>query len=103
MPIKKMRNNNTVLNKGIQSTCEMIYDIEDLLVRGPKQLESYSSLYHVLKDMKRGQSLRTAINKYAVQCCPPGTGPGEHCESLTCQSCWEERVRAFLDKIKEQK
>ena len=101
MPIKVMRSDDTILNNGIRSTCEKIYDIEDLLVCGPKQLESYKSLYHILKEMKRGRPIQAAVNKYAIQSCPPGYSAKEHCESITCQDCWKEAVRKFLDKTKE--
>lgn len=103
MAIRILKTNVDAVNTAINISCERIYDIEDLLVRGPKQLEAYTSLLKILKDSKRGCPLKESINRNAVQGCPPGMAPSEICESLTCQACWEEYVRTFIDKAKERK
>jgi len=102
MPIKIMKRDSEELNTAIQTTCDMIYDIEDLLDRGPKQLESFCALLRIFKDLKRGKTLPQSLNANAIQCCPPGIGPTEHCETITCQACWEEYVKTYLNKIKEK-
>ena len=98
MAIKILKNNTDAVNAAINESCERIHDIEDLLVRGPKLLEAYSSLLKILKDMKRGCPLKKSVNHHAVQGCPPGHISNEICESITCQTCWAEYVQTFLDK-----
>ena len=101
MAIKILKHDTNALNTAINVSCERIYDIEDLLACGPKQLEAYSSLLKILKDMKRGCPLKKSVNRHAVQGCPPGLVSNEICESITCQTCWTEYVQTFLDKVKE--
>jgi len=100
MAIRILKNDTEAVNLAINKSCDMIYDIEDLLARGPKQLEAYTALLKVLKDIKRGCPIRESVNRNAVQGCPPGMMSTELCEKITCQSCWEEYIRAFLDRAK---
>lgn len=102
MAIRILKTDTEAVNTAISASCNMIYDIEDLLERGPKQLEAYSSLLKILKDMKRGCPLKDSINRNAVQGCPPGISPNENCEKTTCQSCWEEYIKSFLERVKER-
>lgn len=102
MAIRILKTDKEAVNVAIHASCEMIYDIEDLLVRGPKQMEAYGSLLKILKDMKRGCSMHDSISRNAVQGCPPGMTSSELCERITCQSCWEEYIRTFLEKAKEK-
>lgn len=102
MAIRIMKKNSETLNAAIDASCEMIYNIEDLLNKGPKQLEAYETLLRVLKDMKRGVPIKETLKTNAIQGCPPGAYPTEHCEAITCQTCWEEYVQAYVDKINEK-
>lgn len=102
MTIRILKHENDAVNAAINASCDMIYDIEDLLARGPKQLESYTSFLRILKDMKRGCPVKRSINRNAIQCCPPGMIPNEICEEITCQTCWEEYVKAFLEKTRKK-
>ena len=49
MAIRILKNDTEAVNLAINKSCDMIYDIEDLLARGPKQLEAYTALLKVLK------------------------------------------------------
>ena len=102
MAIRILKPDTDAINTAINVSCEKIYDIEDLLTRGPKQMEAYSSLLKILKDMKRSCPLKDSINCNAVQGCPPGIVSTEICEQITCQSCWEEYVKAFLERVKNK-
>lgn len=102
MAVRILKSDKSAVNKAINVSCNMVYDIEDLLSRGPKQLEAYNSLLKILKDMKRGYPLKKSINRNAVQGCPPGLMPNEKCESITCQACWEEYIKTFLEKIEKK-
>jgi hypothetical protein len=102
MAIKILKNDKDAVNTAINVSCERIYDIEELMVRGPKQLEAYSSLLKILKDLKRGCPIKKTVDRHAVQGCPPGMTSNEMCESITCQTCWTEYVQTFLKKAKEK-
>lgn len=88
------------VNEAINAASNMLYDIEDLLNRGPKQLEAYGSLLKILKSMKRGCPIDQTVNQYAVQGCPPCIGPNEECGGTTCQACWKEYVQTYIKKSK---
>ena len=102
MSIRIMKTDNSAVDTAINMSCEMIYNIEDLLKRGPKQLEAYTSTLKILKDMKRGCPVKESINRNAVQGCPPSMIPNENCEFTTCQSCWENYVKTYLRKAREK-
>lgn len=100
MAVKAMTGHASVIDKAINTSCDMIYDIEDLLNRAPQQLESYTALVKILKDMKRGIPSRKSINIHGVSLCPPGMAPTEICEGCTCQACWDAFITEYLSKIK---
>ena len=102
MAIRILKTNTEAVDIAINASCEMIYDIEDLLERGPKQPEAYSSLLKILKDVKRGCPIQKSINRNAVQGCPPGISSNENCEKITCQACWKEWIDVFLERVKER-
>ena len=101
MAIRILKTDTEDINAAIESVCEMIYDIEDLLERGPKQLEAYTSLLKILKAMKRGCPLEEVVHQHAVQGCPPGISPNPDCEHVTCQSCWKEYIQTYIHKTEE--
>ena len=102
MAVKIMTGHTATLDKAINASCNMIYDIEDLLARGPQQLESYNALVKILKDMKRGIPSRQSASLHGIALCPPGMLPSEICEECTCQACWDAFVTEYLDRIKKK-
>lgn len=102
MAIRILKTNTEAVNAAIHASCENIYDIKDLLARGPKLLEAHTALLKVLKDIKRGCPMRDSINRNAVQGCPPGMTSSELCERISCHACWEEYIRDYLDRAKKK-
>lgn len=102
MALITMKPNEHVINDAIHATCKIAYDIEDLLARGPQQLESYCSLLLILKDVKRGVSIKESTEIRGTQVCPPGMSSSEQCNGITCQSCWQEYTKAYIKRIQER-
>ena len=102
MTVKVMTGNASRIDAAINASCEMMYDIEELMARGPQQMESYTTLLSILKDMKRGIPSRRSINVRGIQCCPPNAYSNETCMTHTCQECWEAYVENYIDKRKEK-
>lgn len=103
MAIMTLKEDETLLNDAIHATCNMVYDIEDLLSRGPKQLDAYSALLLILKDLKRGISIKESTEIRGTQLCPPGLSSSDKCNGLSCQMCWQEYVKSYIDRIQERK
>lgn len=101
MAVKVMTGPAATLDKAINASCEMVWDIEDLLARGPQQLESYRALVKILKDMKRGIPSCKSVNIHGIALCPPGKLPSEICDECICQDCWDAFVKEYLGQIKE--
>jgi hypothetical protein len=110
MPILNINLNNSAeeevrksINYLLKDTCDQCQQIEDLLKDGPEILRAYYNFRNILRQVKRGDTFKKAINEHALTCCPPNFCATLECEEKTCSQCWKEYCLDYLEAINAAK